>query len=183
MRVTAKGLDELTRDDLRRYEAVRKSGLFNMMMQAQDAAECAGLGMETYLGVLKHYNALMEKFPGGAQVKTEPFDLYETKRVCATVPPGPWYQDDTHVTLEPSRVAPDVLKANDPAVAAFAVYARSALPQAVAVIERLAEALRFHDAYMADQFHDGPASTALHPKAAENWQRIRAALGGVKQEK
>ena len=44
------------------------------------------------------------------------------------------------------------------------------------LVEPLVEALRAHDAYMAENFSDGPDSKALHPKAAANWKRVRAAL-------
>ena len=44
------------------------------------------------------------------------------------------------------------------------------------LVEPLVEALRAHDAYMAENFNDGPDSKALHPKAAANWKRVRAAL-------
>jgi hypothetical protein len=43
--------------------------------------------------------------------------------------------------------------------------------------ERLREALKAHDKYMADQF-SGPDSDAIHPKAAANWKSARAALSG-----
>lgn len=39
------------------------------------------------------------------------------------------------------------------------------------------DALAAHDAYMLDAgYCCGPESDALHPKAAANWRRIRAAL-------
>lgn len=44
------------------------------------------------------------------------------------------------------------------------------------LVEPLVEALRAHDVYMAENFNDGPDSKALHPKAAANWKRVRAAL-------
>jgi hypothetical protein len=38
------------------------------------------------------------------------------------------------------------------------------------------KALKQHDAYMLDAGYSGPESDALHPKAAENWRRVRAAI-------
>jgi hypothetical protein len=40
----------------------------------------------------------------------------------------------------------------------------------------LLKALKQHDAYMLDAGYSGPESDALHPKAAENWRRVRAAI-------
>ena len=44
------------------------------------------------------------------------------------------------------------------------------------------EALRAHDAYMSEQF-SGPDEKGVHPKAAENWRRVRAAIAAVVGEK
>lgn len=41
-------------------------------------------------------------------------------------------------------------------------------------------ALRSQDAFMAEQF-DGPHAHSLHPKAAANWRRVRAALEAFKR--
>lgn len=43
----------------------------------------------------------------------------------------------------------------------------------------LVAALKAHDAYMSEQFSEGPTSSALHPKAAENWQRVRTAIAAA----
>lgn len=40
----------------------------------------------------------------------------------------------------------------------------------------LLEALRAHDRYMIHAGYSGPDSSALHPNAAENWRRSRAAV-------
>jgi len=40
----------------------------------------------------------------------------------------------------------------------------------------LLAALVAHDEYMAAQFNEGPDSSAIHPKARENWLRVRAAI-------
>lgn len=49
------------------------------------------------------------------------------------------------------------------------------------VVKDALAALEAHDAYMSEQFRDGPESRALHPKAAENWQRVRAVLAKVRE--
>lgn len=36
--------------------------------------------------------------------------------------------------------------------------------------------LKAHDAYMLDAGFSGPDDEALHPKAAENWRWVRAAI-------
>ena len=46
-----------------KYERVRKSGRWNMIMNAREAADEAALSIETYMGVLHNYAALMKKFP------------------------------------------------------------------------------------------------------------------------
>ena len=57
----AKNLDALTESDFQAYERVRIRGKYNMFDIRAEAA--SGLDEETYLGVLKHYTALMERFP------------------------------------------------------------------------------------------------------------------------
>jgi hypothetical protein len=44
-------------------------------------------------------------------------------------------------------------------------------------IATLRAALQAHDSYMLESGYEGPESSALHPKAAENWRRVRVALG------
>jgi hypothetical protein len=41
-------------------------------------------------------------------------------------------------------------------------------------------ALEAHDAYMRDIGHSDPDCEALHPKAAANWRRVRAAIAKAK---
>ena len=53
---------EITQEDFQAYEDVRRSGLWNMY--SSEAREDSGLSESTYRGVMKHYKALMEKFPG-----------------------------------------------------------------------------------------------------------------------
>lgn len=52
----------------------------------------------------------------------------------------------------------------------------SANARLIAAAPEMLDALKAHDAYMGAQFMDGPDSAALHPKAAENWLRVRAAI-------
>lgn len=65
----AKPLEEITRKDFQRYERVRREGLWNMF--SPQAREATGLSRETYLGVIKHYEELMKKFPDVRKVEEE----------------------------------------------------------------------------------------------------------------
>ena len=56
-----KDLAELTESDFQDYERVRVRGKYNMYDPRAESA--SGLDRETYLGVLTHYTALMERFP------------------------------------------------------------------------------------------------------------------------
>ena len=62
--VEAKPLEKLRKKDFEAFERVRKSGIYNMIMEAHQAAGEAGLGIAIYMGVLKNYEALMKKYPG-----------------------------------------------------------------------------------------------------------------------
>lgn len=44
------------------YEKVRSSGIYNMIMQASDAAKAAGLTLDDYYWVIKNYNELSNKY-------------------------------------------------------------------------------------------------------------------------
>ena len=57
----SKELSQLTTDDFRAYEKVRRSGAYNMITQAKEAMQIAGLDNRTYAGVQQHYCALQEK--------------------------------------------------------------------------------------------------------------------------
>ena len=46
----------------------------------------------------------------------------------------------------------------------------------VAAAPDMLAALQAHDAYMSEHFNEGTDSTALHPTAAANWKRVRAAI-------
>ena len=61
MAVKSKELAELTEADFKAYERVRVLGYFNMFDPRAESA--SGLDTATYLGVLTHYEALMEIFP------------------------------------------------------------------------------------------------------------------------
>lgn len=54
---------EVTKEEFQSYERVRKSGLYNMMMEAPFAAEAADLPNTRYWKVLKNYEACAEKWP------------------------------------------------------------------------------------------------------------------------
>jgi hypothetical protein len=62
-RVIAKEFSKLKKKDFESFERVRKEGCFNMITEARDAASFAGLSIETYMGVIKNYDQLMEKYP------------------------------------------------------------------------------------------------------------------------
>jgi hypothetical protein len=55
-------LEDITEGEFRAYEEVRKSGISNMFYP--DARILTGLDRDTYLGVMKYYTELSEKFPG-----------------------------------------------------------------------------------------------------------------------
>lgn len=55
---------EITKEEFDRYESVRLSGLYNMIMNAHDAMIAAELYRDKYLEILKNYTALKEKFYG-----------------------------------------------------------------------------------------------------------------------
>ena len=56
-------ISQITQSQFRAYEAVRVSGYYNMIANARDAAEEAGLGIETYMGIVRNYEKLMKLFP------------------------------------------------------------------------------------------------------------------------
>ena len=56
-----KDLAELTEADFKAYEKVRVRGKYNMFDPRAEST--SKLNKETYLGVLTHYEALMERFP------------------------------------------------------------------------------------------------------------------------
>lgn len=53
----------ITKQDFTDYEEVRKSGEFNMLTQATQASEVAGMDRVTYMNVLKNYDYCMAKWP------------------------------------------------------------------------------------------------------------------------
>ena len=57
-------MDEITKQEFDKYEVVRRSGLFNMIMNAHDAMLAAGLHRDKYMEIQKNYAALKEKFYG-----------------------------------------------------------------------------------------------------------------------
>ena len=69
-----------------------------------------------------------------------------------------------------------IQKANASLICVAVNHYRAVRPARDALLEQAIEALRAHDAYMLDAGYEGPESTALHPKAAENWRRALAVL-------
>jgi hypothetical protein len=61
MSVKEKELAELTEADFKAFERVRVGGKYNMFDPRAERA--SKLDAETYIGVLTHYEALMEIFP------------------------------------------------------------------------------------------------------------------------
>ena len=55
---------EITKEEFDRYETVRESGLYNMIMNAHDAMLAADLYRDKYLEIQKNYATLKEKFYG-----------------------------------------------------------------------------------------------------------------------
>ena len=55
---------EITKEEFDRYETVRESGLYNMIMNAHDAMLAAGLHRDKYIEIQKNYTVLREKFYG-----------------------------------------------------------------------------------------------------------------------
>lgn len=56
--------NEITRDEFEAYEKVRRSGKFNMIMEATDAADAAGLDRDRYMLVIKNYTSLAQVYLG-----------------------------------------------------------------------------------------------------------------------
>ena len=65
----SKPLDKLTKKNFKDYERVRCGGRWNMIVNAREAAMDAGLHLDTYMGVLSNYSALMEKYPDVRKVE------------------------------------------------------------------------------------------------------------------
>lgn len=56
-------IEDVVKADFEAYEEVRKSGEFNMITHASDAAAECGLSMSLYRSILKNYETLMAKWP------------------------------------------------------------------------------------------------------------------------
>jgi len=56
-------MNEITRDEFERFEFVRRSGRWNMLMESRSAANEANLSHDTYMAILKDYTRLAERFP------------------------------------------------------------------------------------------------------------------------
>lgn len=62
---TANGTNKpvkVTKANFQAYEDVRKSGQFNMVMQARHAADAAGIDIEVHMAIVKQYDELSKKF-------------------------------------------------------------------------------------------------------------------------
>lgn len=51
-----------TREQFEAYVKVQRSGHWNMLMNAEEAAREAGLDLDTYFAVIKNYSKLAAKF-------------------------------------------------------------------------------------------------------------------------
>ena len=51
------------KDNFKKYVAVQYSGIYNMLMNANDAMELAGLNKNDYWYVIEHYSELKEEYP------------------------------------------------------------------------------------------------------------------------
>ncbi len=51
-----------TREQFEAYVKVQRSGRWNMLMNAEEAAREAGLDLDTYFDVIKNYSKLAAKF-------------------------------------------------------------------------------------------------------------------------
>mgnify|MGYP001574543890 CR=1 FL=1 len=59
---------DITKKEFEAYEKARESGLFNMMMQARDAASFAGLQIDRYWKIIKNYDECLEKYATAALI-------------------------------------------------------------------------------------------------------------------
>ena len=57
----AKPLEEITREEFEAFEWVRAGGLVNMF--SPQVRDLAGISAEAHVGVIKHYDALLAKWP------------------------------------------------------------------------------------------------------------------------
>jgi alpha-L-fucosidase len=55
-------MNEITKDQFDAFNKVREGGKYNMVMEAQDAAEDADLNMGQYWAIIKNYTELQNKF-------------------------------------------------------------------------------------------------------------------------
>jgi len=55
-------MEKITKEMFDAFERVRSEGKYNMVMNAQDAAEDADLSMDDYWTIIKNYTELREKF-------------------------------------------------------------------------------------------------------------------------
>lgn len=53
---------ENLREKFFRYEWLRNEGIYNMLMEAEDAASTIGIQLNEYIWILKHYTELANKY-------------------------------------------------------------------------------------------------------------------------
>ncbi|KKL24052.1 hypothetical protein LCGC14_2419170 [marine sediment metagenome] len=54
-------LEDITFEDFQAYEKIRKSGITNMM--SPDVQDLAGISKEIHFAIMRHYEALCDKYP------------------------------------------------------------------------------------------------------------------------
>lgn len=57
------GIKPITRKEFEAYEAVRKTGTYNMVTQSDEASAAAGLTVQRYMEVLQNYEACKKRWP------------------------------------------------------------------------------------------------------------------------
>ena len=98
-----------------------------------------------------------------------------------------WTPGNWELYIPPTRrESPLILDSRNRNIAG--IYGRDSRAEEIANARLLAAArdlyaaLKAHDEYMADAGYSGPDDKALHPKAAENWRRIRAVMAKARGE-
>lgn len=55
-------MDYITKEMFEAYVSVQMSGKYNMLMNAHEAADEAGLSIADYMAIIKNYSELKKKF-------------------------------------------------------------------------------------------------------------------------
>ena len=69
MRINYIDKDDITKQEFEAYVLVQMSGQYNMIMDARDAMDDAGLDQDTYFSIIKNYGYLKNKFGGSMQLE------------------------------------------------------------------------------------------------------------------